>query len=106
LTEKIEEAYGPDGFGLLTISDIPSFSTKREECLILASKLAKLNPKSLAKIEVPETNYGIGWSHGKEIYFGKPDYSKGSFYANPEFDNAVRHENGYHRNVWPSEDLP
>jgi hypothetical protein len=106
LSGKIAEAYGPDGYGVLKISDIPGFKKKREGCLRLASKLAKLSPEALAKIEVPETSYGIGWSHGKEVYFGKPDYSKGSFYANPEYDDAVKHENGYYRNAWPSEDLP
>ena len=30
--------------------------------------------------------YNVGWSHGKEKLGDKPDFAKGSFYANPLFD--------------------
>lgn len=30
--------------------------------------------------------YSFGWSHGKEKLQGRPDVSKGSYYANPQYD--------------------
>jgi isopenicillin N synthase-like dioxygenase len=106
LISKIEEAYGPGGFGVLTISDIPGFLEKREKLLPMASKLAKLSPKDLEKLEVPEVGWSIGWSHGRESYMDVPDFSKGSFYANPEYDEPVKNEEGYHENVWPTQAFP
>jgi hypothetical protein len=106
LIYKIEEAYNLDGLGILTVSDIPGFAEKREALLPLATRFAKLPQSVLTKLEVPEMNYGIGWSHGRESFQGVPDYSKGSYYANPEYDDPVKDEKGYHRNIWPQEDFP
>lgn len=36
--------------------------------------------------------YNVGWSHGKEKMGDKPDYAKGSFYANPKYDVAASDE--------------
>jgi hypothetical protein len=30
---------------------------------------------------------GVGWSHGKEKLQGKLDFAKGSWYANPLYNN-------------------
>jgi hypothetical protein len=42
---------------------------------------------------LPETFYSFGWSHGKENTQGKPDLAKGSFYANPQYDEPVKDKN-------------
>jgi hypothetical protein len=34
-----------------------------------------------------ESFFSFGWSHGKEMLEGKPDFSKGSYYNNPIFDS-------------------
>ena len=55
-----------------------------------------------------------GWSHGKEKLEGRPDTSKGSFYANPQFDRPFDDErlietfpSFCHPNIWPDkEDVP
>ena len=47
----------------------------------------------------------MGWSHGKEHYGGLPDFSKGSFYANPEIDDPPV-PNMWSSNVWPRSSLP
>ena len=106
LISKIDEAYGAGGLGVLTISDIPGYEAKRERLLPLASKLAALDPEVLKSLEVPINHYGTGWSHGKEKFLGVPDYSKGSYYANPECDTPSKEVEGlYHPNVWPREHL-
>lgn len=99
----IQEAYGPTGLGLLTIKDIPSLPSKREKLLRLARELALLSDEEKAMVELPDIGYAIGWSHGKEQFNGKPDFSKGSFYANPEYDSPLSSGNGYHPNVWPQQ---
>jgi isopenicillin N synthase-like dioxygenase len=67
----------------------------------------------LCRYERPDTFYSFGWSHGREKLQGKPDYAKGSFYANPQYDRPVDDEAlikqfapFIHPNVWPTEDLP
>src|SRR3546814_11897116 len=50
---------------------------------------------------------------GKEKLQGTPDYAKGSYYANPQYDTPVedpeviaKHSSFVHPNIWPTEDLP
>lgn len=64
-------------------------------------------------MEDPGSYYSVGWSHGKEKFFGKPDYGKGSFYANPLYDEVVNDEAMIKqfpaflaRNIWPTKWLP
>jgi len=66
-----------------------------------------------AKYVHEESSYSFGWSHGKEKLQGMPDVSKGSFYANPQFDKPVDdpeiialHAPFVHPNIWPTDDLP
>ena len=44
------------------------------------------------RYEKPETFYSFVWSHGREKLQGKPDYAKGSYYANPQYDKPVDDE--------------
>ena len=77
----------------------------------MAQQLAQLSDAEKADMETPDWHYIVGWSHGKEKFEGKPDYSKGSFYANPVYEQYEGHydENGqprqYH-NIWPTQHLP
>ena len=93
---KIEAAYGPDGLGILEISDVPDFERKRQALLPLAAQLPHLT--DLEDLVDAESMYSIGWSHGKEMLGGQPDTAKGSFYAKP-FDDTTQ-------NRWPSASLP
>jgi isopenicillin N synthase-like dioxygenase len=88
LIEVIGLAYGADGLGLLAVTDVPNFCEKRERLLKLSLKLPYA--KDLKDCELPDALYSTGWSHGKEqLAPGKPDWAKGSFYANPWLDSLV-----------------
>lgn len=55
--------------------------------------------------------YSFGWSHGKENLQGKPDFSKGSYYNNPETNDPTdgdaelieRYPSFFHPNIWPTD---
>ena len=115
LNELIEKAFGnsKECLGLCFVSNIPSLAYKREKLLRLASKLAHLDSEELQNMETPETKYGFGWSHGKEIMNGKPDWAKGSFYNNPLLNVPSTNEEYRKKypsyggpNVWPTKSLP
>lgn len=67
LSKIIKDAYGPDGLGILAVSDVPGFTEARARLLPLASKLAKLPKEKLAVLEDRESGFNFGWSHGKEM---------------------------------------
>ncbi len=114
LKEKIKHAYGYDGLGILAIKNIPRVEELRGACLPLAYTLGQLPEAKLSKFEHPESYYQFGWSRGKEKFEGRPDFSKGSFYANPVYDKPSddielikKFPAFYHGNIWPSEtDVP
>lgn len=60
------QAFGFAGLGLLVVSGIPNFKELRDRCLPLGRRLANLPPEALKKIEHKESNFSVGWSHGKE----------------------------------------
>lgn len=73
LSALISHAYGPDGLGILAVSDVPGFPAARARLLPLASKLAALPSEKLAELEDRESGFNFGWSHGKEMLEkGKP----------------------------------
>ena len=106
LLDKIEEAYSPNGLGVLFVKNIPQWTERRAALLPLARSLALLPAEELKKLELPEVGYAVGWSHGKEKFMGQPDVAKGSFYANPENDYPKTKEGAYHQNIWPKQALP
>jgi isopenicillin N synthase-like dioxygenase len=114
LGHSIEEAYVFDGLGLLTVSNVPNVLEKRKDLLMLAREYALLPDQIKKKSEATaETFYSFGWSHGKELFNGEPDVSKGSFYANPQHDVVTedaalikKFPSYCSPNVWPTEDLP
>ena len=77
------KAFGPQGHGICFVKNIPEYEAKRLKLLTLSYHLAHLSEAQLQRLEVPELNYGIGWSKGKERFRGTIDTGKGSFYANP-----------------------
>lgn len=105
------QAYGYDGLGILAIRGIPRFTELREGLLPLSWRLGQLPPETLAKYEHAPSYWQFGWSRGKEkLEGGRPDFSKGSFYANPVYDRPTddpelvkAYPAFYHGNIWPSE---
>lgn len=113
LTEQIRKAYGFDGVGLLTVKNVPNYVEARKKLLPLSKKFADLPDEVKNKYVLAESYYSFGWSHGKEKLQGMPDYSKGSYYGNPQYDRPVEDEEliknwapFVHPNIWPKEDLP
>lgn len=62
-------------------------------------------------MEKPEWHFSVGWSYGKEKFQGVPDLLKGSFYANPIYDDymSTKQPDGSrikYQNIWPNSDVP
>jgi len=79
--------------------------------LLTSSLIFQKNQKN--KTVHKESFYSFGWSHGKEVLEGKPDYSKGSYYNNPIYDRPFDDEELIKKypafcnpNIWPKDDLP
>uniref|UniRef100_A0A5B6YMT8 Fe2OG dioxygenase domain-containing protein n=2 Tax=Davidia involucrata TaxID=16924 RepID=A0A5B6YMT8_DAVIN len=114
LSVKIEEGFGPNGLGILSISDVPGYSSLRQNLLHLSPRLATLPEEVKKELEDPHSRYNFGWSHGKEkLESGKPDILKGSFYANPILDVPTTEASLIQRypsycgsNIWPHSALP
>jgi isopenicillin N synthase-like dioxygenase len=111
LQEKLENAFGVDGIGLIGIRNVPGFVETKVELLSLAHSLANLPEQELKELESPETLYNTGWSHGKEkLKHGTPDWNKASFYFNPLSDlpgtqeERRRYPLSYPSNKWPNAD--
>lgn len=114
LSAKIEEGFGPNGLGILSISEVPGYSLWRQNLLHLGPRLANLPEDVKGKLEDPNSRYNFGWSHGKEkLESGKLDLLKGSFYANPILDVPTieqclieRYPSYCGSNIWPHTALP
>lgn len=83
--------------------------------VVVVVRYANLPDSAKEKTVHAESMYSFGWSHGKEMMkAGVPDYSKGSYYANPQYDDPFnsdpellkRYPSFCHPNIWPSDDLP
>ena len=99
--------------GILTVANIPGLVDARDALLRIGNRFAKLDESTKNKYAHRESKFSFGWSHGVENLEGKPDLSKGSFYANPEFDNPVANQQliakypaFIHPNIWPTDDCP
>ncbi|PPR98536.1 hypothetical protein GOBAR_AA22128 [Gossypium barbadense] len=133
LSLKIEEGFGPNGLGILSITDVPEFPSLRRNLLCLSSRLAALPEDVKKELEDPQSRYNFGWSHGKEqLESGKPgrekvlvseilfywneegsNLLKSSFYANPLIDVPTndayliqRYPSYCGANIWPQAALP
>ncbi|KAJ0232251.1 2-oxoglutarate [Hirschfeldia incana] len=114
LSAKIEQGFGPNGLGILTVKDVPGYSVLRQNLLRLAPKLACLPDEVKRELGDAHSRYNFGWSHGKEkLESGKLDMLKGSYYANPLQDVPTSDSSEMQRypwycgsNIWPSNSLP
>ncbi|EFN54659.1 hypothetical protein CHLNCDRAFT_135248 [Chlorella variabilis] len=115
ISAQLEEAYGPSGLGIATVSGVPGYEQLRQGLLPLAAKLAALPQATLSALEDPGSRFSFGWSCGREtLEGGQPDTRKGSFYANPLHDDPScgdadlqRRFPSYCRpNMWPRSELP
>lgn len=114
LSEKVGEAFGPKGLGIVVIADVPGFSMLRQYLLHLSPRVASLPDDVKATIEDPGSRYTVGWNHKKEkLGFHMRDEFKGSFNANPFLDvpttdmSLIRRYPMYCRpNKWPTSALP
>nr|GMD98667.1 uncharacterized protein LOC109153162 isoform X1 [Ipomoea batatas] len=86
LSSKIEQGFGANGLGLLSISDVPEYSLLRKNLLHLSTRLANVSEDVKRELEDPDSRYSFGWSYGKEKQDGKLDKLKASFFANPILD--------------------
>jgi len=115
LAERIGQAFGIGKLGILAVTDVPTLKDKRQKLLPLSRRVALLD--DMTEVICEASNYQTGWSHGKEIFAGKPDMAKGSFYANPLVDDlaTVRpvpqdlkeaNPGFFAPNVWPTSSIP
>ncbi|KAI9100491.1 hypothetical protein DFS34DRAFT_487814 [Phlyctochytrium arcticum] len=90
LQSQLSSAFGngPECLGACVVKNVPGYVEMRAKLLKLASTLANLSDEAKRRAEHPESSYLFGWSHGKEIMNGKPDFAKGSFYNNPVYDTV------------------
>lgn len=111
---RLEEAYGPQGTGILAIRNVPGFVEAKNAFLPQAHKLATLPSDYLEEnlTDAPSL-YNAGWSFGKEKLGANkpPDTAKGSYYYNPisdlpgTADLREKYPYSYPLNVWPQEDV-
>ncbi|CAA6672710.1 unnamed protein product [Spirodela intermedia] len=114
LSAKIKEGFGPNGLGILSVSDVRN----KQDLLHLSPgnhSRDYLRQENLKReLEDPDSRYSFGWSHGKEkLESGNFDTFKGSFYANPILDipttdiSLIQRYPSYCRpNKWPNTSLP
>eukprot|EP01041_Mallomonas_annulata_P009710 gene9710-20189_t len=113
LTDEIERAFGCDGLGILTVSNVPDLEKFRKQLLVQAREFANLDDDVKQKYTHAESFYNCGWSHGKEKFNGKADATKGSYYANPIIDqpsnnpeDIAKYPSFLYPNIWPTDEMP
>eukprot|EP00697_Spironema_sp_BW2_P017115 gnl/Spiro4/8678_TR4535_c0_g1_i1.p1 gnl/Spiro4/8678_TR4535_c0_g1~~gnl/Spiro4/8678_TR4535_c0_g1_i1.p1 ORF type:complete len:386 (+),score=57.22 gnl/Spiro4/8678_TR4535_c0_g1_i1:102-1160(+) len=110
LSEPVLEAYGPGGLGALTISGIPEYAERRQRLIPMTHTFAHLPPEVQALYEHPESLWNSGWSFGREKLGDVVDRSKGSYYANPCYDDVPNADKFapvfFPKNRWPSKHMP
>ncbi|RKP35591.1 hypothetical protein BJ085DRAFT_28259 [Dimargaris cristalligena] len=91
LTAHIEEAFGEKDhcLGLVLVRNIPNLVAYRDALLDRTPGLAHLPAAEKDRLTDPGSRFLFGWSHGREMMNGKPDWRKGSFYANPVLDQPA-----------------
>ncbi|KAJ3213851.1 hypothetical protein HK099_007166 [Clydaea vesicula] len=117
LNSLIDKAFGnkTGSLGVCLVKNVPDLPLLRKNLLLLASEFTKLPSQTINKYVHQQSTYSFGWSHGKEIMNGKPDFAKGSYYNNPTYEippsskdpEYVKSNPFYgHQNIWPNQELP
>jgi len=70
--EKAAFGNGPNCLGIIFVANVPDYPTLRAKLLPQASVFANLPDESKEKYERKDSFYSFGWSHGKEIFNGRP----------------------------------
>ncbi|CAE7532818.1 unnamed protein product [Symbiodinium natans] len=86
---EVARAFGPGGLGICGVRGVPGLQELRKKLLPLSRRLAQLPKDVLEKYERADAHYCVGWSHGREKFKGKADLAKGSFFANPLWDDPA-----------------
>lgn len=85
----IEAAFGPDAPGILLVNGLHSdYIADRTSFLSAGRALAALPPHELKELQFGADNF-LGWSRGREMFKGRVDNQKASFYANPIYDHPA-----------------
>lgn len=127
LLPELERAFGdgPESLGILVVTGLSEdFPRMRRRALMQASRLAQLTGAELSPLEDSGSRYLVGWSRGREMFRGRRDVHKGSFYVNPTFDPEPPSVETHRwraaekkeevtglfpeyetRNIWPSEEV-
>jgi isopenicillin N synthase-like dioxygenase len=107
----LASAFGPGGPGILAVSGLPSWYASARTALLESARAFSALPASRrSAYECAHADYAVGWSCGRERFRGVVDTMKGSFYANPCFDDpsggdaarATEYKHLLGPNVWPS----
>ncbi|KAJ4476625.1 Clavaminate synthase-like protein [Lentinula aciculospora] len=116
LEASIEKAFGSDSrsLGIIVVTGLPPvYAELRQRLLKLAYKFSKLDETVRERYTDASSRYSFGWSHGKELMNRKPDFLKGSFYANPVLDSPsvseaykATYPEYYGTNIWPDPNEP
>ena len=114
ISKEISNAFGENGLGAILVVDIPKFKEKKMKLLKLSKTFGELPEEIQKQYESPETFYSFGWSKGKEkMKGGKLDIAKGSYYANPIYDEPTKDKElikkypaNYSKNIWPDKHVP
>lgn len=95
LSEKLYQAFGKEGFGVLTVSDVPRLASVKNKLYQQSFKLSQLPQAEKIKLLSPGSGYKIGWNEQKSP-FGE---IQASFTANPQEDIFGSPP---FSNLWPS----
>jgi len=110
MMESISTAFGPSGIGLLLVKGVPGYPEARQRLLPLGTRFAQLPEQVRLQYEHTASKYGVGWSHGKEMFKGVPDLLKASYKANPQYNVPTNDKSMMEKfpqysypNIWPRE---
>ncbi|NP_001345780.1 uncharacterized protein LOC100193630 [Zea mays] len=110
----IEEGFGPQGLGIVSIAGVPGYPELRKRLLRLAPRIVSLPDDVKKQLEDPDSRYHFGWSRVEEKFESERwDTAKGSYFANPVFDVpttddelVTRYPSYCRPNIWPKDHLP
>jgi len=93
---EIIESFEQKGF--IVVGEIPGFKEAYRRYITAAEAFAALSQEEKARCS-PDDCFGRGWSNGIEVFNGKRDSYKGSYYA-------WCPDNPRNPNIWPTSSLP